>query len=44
MTTTCLCKQCGRPGELRGNETYCDACGPGAELVAKVPKEIVKGV
>jgi len=34
MTTTCLCKQCGRPGELRGNETYCDACGPGVELVA----------
>jgi hypothetical protein len=34
MTTTYLCKQCGRPGELRDNQTYCDTCGPGVELVA----------
>lgn len=29
-----LCKQCGRPGRIENNQTYCDACGPGAELVA----------
>jgi Zn finger protein HypA/HybF involved in hydrogenase expression len=34
MSTTYLCKQCGRPGELRDNETYCEHCGPGVELVA----------
>jgi len=34
MSTTYICKQCGRPGRIENNETYCDTCGPGVELVA----------
>ena len=34
MSTTYLCRECGRLGELRDNQTYCDTCGPGVELVA----------
>jgi len=34
-----LCKQCGRPGRItEDNQTYCEHCGPGVELVA-VPDE-----
>lgn len=28
-----VCWECGRPGELRDNETYCEHCGPGVEAV-----------
>ena len=38
MSMTYICKQCGRPAELRDNQTYCEHCGPGVELVA-VPDE-----
>jgi len=34
MSATYICKQCDRPGELRDNQTYCEHCGPGVELVA----------
>jgi len=44
MSTTYLCKQCGRPGELRDNETYCEHCGPGVELVAAPDEETSVGV
>jgi len=38
MSTTYLCRECGRPGRIENNETYCEICGPGVELVA-VPDE-----
>lgn len=38
MSATYICKQCDRPAELRDNQTYCEHCGPGVELVA-VPDE-----
>jgi len=39
-----LCKQCGRPVELRDNQTYCEHCGPGAELVAVADETSVYGM
>ena len=34
-----VCWECGRPVELRGNETYCEHCGPGVEAVQKLLRE-----
>jgi len=39
-----VCWECGRPGELRDNETYCEYCGPGAELVAVADEASVYGM
>ena len=34
-----VCWECGRPGRItEDNQTYCEVCGPGVELVA-VPDE-----
>jgi DnaJ-class molecular chaperone len=42
--TTYLCKQCGRPGWIKDNQTYCDTCGPGVELVAAPDEASVYGM
>jgi DNA-directed RNA polymerase subunit RPC12/RpoP len=40
-----VCWECGRPGRItEDNQTYCEHCGPGVELVAEVVKEVMKGV
>ena len=33
-----LCRECARPGRIEDNQTYCEVCGSGVELVA-VPDE-----
>jgi len=44
MSTMYICKQCGRPGRItEDNQTYCDACGLGVELVAVADEASVYG-
>jgi len=40
-----VCWECGRPGRItEDNQTYCEHCGPGVELVAAPDEASVYGM
>jgi len=40
-----VCWECGRPGRItEDNQTYCEHCGPGVELVAVPDEASVYGI